>query len=95
MFNGQHTIEIVALVSGSRDTPVWCMIYEELVYEHEADIFANQQKFVKPLSPYEVFLANLEAGNDDQLIIRDLVESYGLEIGTKKGTVRNLCRFNS
>ena len=49
------------------------MIYEELVYEHEADIFANQQKFVKPLSPYEVFLANLEAGNDDQLIIRDPV----------------------
>ena len=84
MFNGQHTIEIVALVSGSRDTPVWCMIYDELVYEHEADIFANQQKFVKPLSPYEVFLANLEAGNDDQLIIRDLVDSYGLEIGTKK-----------
>lgn len=79
-----HTIEIVALVSGSRDTPVWCMIYDELEYEHEADIFANQQKFVKPLSPYEVFLANLEAGNDDQLIIRDLVESYGLEIGTKK-----------
>ena len=60
VFNGQHTIEIVALVSGSRDTPVWCMIYEELVYEHEADIFANQQKFVKPLSPYEVFLAMTE-----------------------------------
>ena len=70
VFNGQHTIEIVALVSGSRDTPVWCMIYDELEYEHEADIFANQQKFVKPLSPYEVFLANLEAGNDDQLIIQ-------------------------
>lgn len=67
VFNGQHTIEIVALVSGSRDTPVWCMIYDELVYEHEADIFANQQKFVKRLSPYEVFTANLEAGNDDQL----------------------------
>ena len=60
VFNGQHTIEIVALVSGSRDTPVWCMIYDELVYEHEADIFANQQKFVKRLSPYEVFTANLE-----------------------------------
>lgn len=26
VFNGQHTIEIVALVSGSRDTPVWCMV---------------------------------------------------------------------
>ena len=84
VFNGQHTIEIVALVSGSRETPVWCMIYDELVYEHEADIFANQQKFVKPLSPYEVFMANIEAGNDDQLIIRDLVESYGLTIGSSK-----------
>lgn len=85
VFNGQHTIEIVALISGSRDTPVWCMIYDDLSYEHEADIFANQMKFVKPLIPYEVFMANLEAGNDDQLIIRDLVESYGLTIGTKKG----------
>lgn len=84
VFNGQHTIEIVALVSGSRDTPVWCMIYDDLCYEHEADIFANQQKFVKSLSPYEVFVANIEAGNDQQLIIKDLVESYGLKIGYKK-----------
>ena len=29
---GQHTAEIVAAVSGSRDTPVWCMIYDELEY---------------------------------------------------------------
>lgn len=84
VFNGQHTIEIVALVSGSRDTPVWCMIYEDLNYRCEADIFANQMKFVKPLNAYEVFVANLEAGNDDQLVIRDLVESYGLTLGTKK-----------
>jgi len=84
VFNGQHTIEIVALVSGSRDTPVWCMIYDDLNYEHEADIFANQQKYVKTLTPLEVFKANLEAGNDEQLIIRDLVESYGLHIGKKK-----------
>lgn len=89
VFNGQHTIEIVALVSGSRETPVWCMIYDDLSYAHEADIFANQQKFVKSLLPYEVFMANLEAGNDDQLIIRGLVESYGLGIGYKKspGTI--------
>lgn len=85
VFNGQHTIEIVALISGSRETPVWCMVYDDLSYEHEADIFANQMKFVKPLNPYEVFMANIEAGNDDQLIIRDLVESYGLSIGSRKG----------
>lgn len=80
VFNGQHTIEIVALVSGSRETPVWCMIYDDLEYEHEADIFANQMKYVKPLLPYEIFMANLEAGSDKHLIINDLVESYGLTI---------------
>jgi len=84
VFNGQHTIEIVAMVSGSRDTPVWCMIYDDLCYEHEADIFANQQKFVKSLNPHEVFTANVEAGNNDQLTIKGLVESYGLRISRKK-----------
>ena len=73
VFNGQHTIEIVALVSGSRETPVWCMVYDDLVYTQEADIFANQMKYVKSLLPYEIFMANIEAGNDRELIIRDLV----------------------
>lgn len=82
VFNGQHTIEIIALVSGSRETPVWCMVYDDLCYQHEADIFANQQKFVKSLLPYEIFMANIEAGSDEQLIIKDLVESYGLKIWT-------------
>ena len=85
VFNGQHTIEIVALVSGSRDTPVWCMIYDDLNYQQEADIFANQMKFVKPLSPYEIFMANLEAQNDVQIMIADLVESYKLKIGPSRG----------
>lgn len=84
VFNGQHTIEIVALVSGSRETPVWCMVYDDLEYQNEADIFANQQKFVKPLLPYEIFMAHLEAGNHQQLLIRDLVESYNLTIGLTK-----------
>lgn len=84
VFNGQHTIEIVAQVSGSRETPVWCMIYDDLCYEEEADIFANQMKYVKPLTPYEIFLANIEAGNDQQLIIKELVESHGLVLSNKK-----------
>lgn len=85
VFDGQHTIEIVALKSGSRDTPVWCMVYDDLSYEHEADIFAHQQKHVKPLLPYEMFMANIEAGNNDQLVIQGLVESYGLTLSTKNG----------
>lgn len=80
VINGQHTIEIVAEVSGSRDTPVWCMVYDDLEYEQEADVFANQQKYVKKLLPYEIFMANIEAGNDKQLIIKALVESFHLRI---------------
>lgn len=90
VFNGQHTIEIVAFVSGSRETPVWCMIYDNLEYSHEADIFANQLKYTKPLLPYEIFMANIEAGNDKQLIIRDLVESYGLFIHHTKA-IGSIC----
>lgn len=90
VFNGQHTIEIVASVSGSRETPVWCMVYDDLAYEHEADIFANQLKYTKPLLPYEIFMANVEAGNDKQLIIKDLVESYGLAISNKRSN-RGIC----
>ncbi len=85
VFNGQHTIEIIALVSGSRETPVWCMIYEDLVYQHEANIFANQMKYVKALSPYEIFMANIEAGSEKQIIIKDLVESYRLKISPQNG----------
>lgn len=83
--NGQHTIEIVAAVSGSRDTPVWCMVYDDMEYRHEADIFANQQKYVRTLTAYEIFRANIEAGNDEQLLIKDLVESFKLKIGSSSG----------
>ena len=84
VFNGQHTIEIIALVSDSRDTPVWCMVYDDMDYTIEADTFANQQKYIKSLLPYEIFMANIEAGNDIQLNIKALVESYGLVVsGTR------------
>ena len=94
VFNGQHTIEIIASVSGSRETPVWCMVYEDMSYTIEADVFAQQQKFVKTLSPYEIFMANIEAGNDDQLTIKSIVESYGLNItGTK--LPRSICAIGA
>ena len=80
VFNGQHTIETVARVSGSRDTPVWCMVYDDLEYQAEADIFANQMRYTKQLTPYEIFNANIEAGNELQLTIKKMVESYGLKL---------------
>ena len=87
--NGQHTIEIVALVSGSRETPVWCMVYDDMTYTNEAHVFADQQRYVKTLAPYEIFMAHIEAKDDKYLLIRDLVESYNLHISPTKtqGTI--------
>jgi len=85
VMNGQHTIEGVVLASGSRETPVWCMVYDDLDYEEEADVFANQQKYVKVLRPYEIFMAHIEAGNDKQLMIKSVVESYGLLLLPSRG----------
>jgi len=45
------------------------MVYHGLDYQQEARIFANQQKYVKGLSAFEIFAANIEAGNDDQLLM--------------------------
>ena len=84
VFDGQHTIEIVAAASGSRDTPVWCMIYDDLKYKEEAHIFADQQKHVKTLLPFETFSAHIEAGDDKQIIIDTAVKSYGLRISGKR-----------
>lgn len=83
VFNGQHTIEIIALISESRETPVWCMVYDDLEYKQEADIFANQMRYTKPLSAYEIFMANIEADNDKQILIKSLVEDYDLCITSK------------
>ena len=82
--DGQHTIEIVAAKSGSRKTPVWCMIHTVLDYKEEAHIFAEQQTHVKPLTPFEKFKGHIEAGDQDQIMVQSIVKSYGLELSGYK-----------
>ena len=94
VFNGQHTIEIVAAVSQSRETPVWCMVFTDLEYTREADIFANQLKYTKTLRPYEIFMANIEAGNEDELIVKSIVEAYHMEITPNK-SMNGICAVNT
>ena len=94
VFDGQHTIEIVASESGSRETPVWCMIYDDLKYTEEAHIFADQQKHVKNLVPYETFIAHIEAGDEKQKMIEATVKSYGLNI-TNSQAINGICAIST
>ncbi len=80
VIDGQHTMETIAIVSGSNETLVWCMVYDDLEYRREADIFANQQKHVKALTPMEIFKASIEAGSEKHIMIKKIVEQHGLEI---------------
>ena len=93
VIDGQHTMEIIATVSGSRDTPVWCMVYE-MEYVDEARTFANQQKHVKSLVPYEIFKAHIEAGDQKQMMIKSIVESYGLSI-TSTQQLNGVCAIST
>ena len=86
VFDGQHTIEIVAAESGSRETPVWCMIYNDLLYKEEAHIFADQQKNVKKLTPYETFAAHIGA------VIVD-IEIAELVITIQRGNIELVIEF--
>ena len=94
VFDGQHTIEIVASESGSRETPVGCMIYDDLKYTEEAHIFADQQKHVKNLVPYETFIAHIEAGDEKQKMIEATVKSYGLNI-TNSQAINGICAIST
>ena len=89
--DGQHTIEIVALVSQSRDTPVWCMIYSDMEYKHEAQVFADQQKHSRPLSLYDTFVAHLESGSNKHQMILQTVQSYGLLLSSSKKSNGSIC----
>ena len=94
VFDGQHTAEIVAAASCSRDTPVWCMVYNDLQYREEAHIFADQKKHVKALAPFEIFAAHLEAGDEKQMMINTIVKSYGLTIA-KTTQPNTVCAVNT
>ena len=84
VMNGQHTIEIIAAASGSRETPVWCMVFDDMDYIEEAEVFAEQQKYTKPLSSLEIFLASIEADSDKHIVIKTIIEQCGLRLARSK-----------
>ena len=67
-----HEVTFCARMLAARNPPVGIYFISE------------EMKHVRPLRPYEIFMANIEAGNEKQLIIKRLVESYSLSLGPAK-----------
>ena len=71
------------------------MVYDGLDYKLEAYVFANQKKFARTLTPYEIFMANVEAEEETELTIKALAESYSLTITNKSKTNGGLCAISA
>ena len=93
-YDPDAAISSLVLTIPSWSTNIQRMVYENLEYSTEADIFANQMRDVKPLSTFEIFHANVEAGSDKQIIIKDLVNGYRLEI-TKQPKPGGICAIRA
>ena len=65
----------------------WSMISYSIRRRHTSSL--NSSGTSKPLVPYESFKAHIEANDEKQMMINDLVRSYGLEISPSKkpGTI--------
>lgn len=74
------TFEAIPIKDLVTDVAYQRQLSEKPIRRTAANIFANQQKYAKKLTPYEIFVANMESGNDEQLLINELVESYSLHI---------------
>lgn len=44
--NGQHTIDIVVCLTQSRDTAIWCKVYENVTFNSEEEIFPHSTEML-------------------------------------------------
>lgn len=82
IFDGQHTKEAIAILTGSRDTPIWCMVFFDLDLKGEARVFADQKNFVRNLTSYDLYKAGIQAEKNELLVVKNLLDGYNLKVGT-------------
>lgn len=79
ILDGQHRWTVVTQYDGDRELE--CRVYEGLTFEQEADLFLafNNQSAVNSLAKFN---AGVIAGRDGPVVIKEILDKYGLEVGT-------------
>ena len=87
VWDGQH--RLVALRIMGVDY-VLCVITVGLTQEQEAELFGCQGNGIKKPDPYDIFKANVCAGEEIDTAIKDMCDKYGLEVNRNNKRAGNL-----
>ena len=81
VWDGQHRLE-TARLRGIKY--LLCDIVVGLTQSQEAELFGCQGVGIKKPDPYDIFKANVCAGEEIDTVIKDMCNDYGLEINRSK-----------
>ena len=89
VFDGQHTLAALRQVYGTESTQVECKVFENLTFEQEAKLFAEQAGFSESVSMIDKLRA-LEAAKDEKVLkFLDVTRGTGFEIEIGSSHSRN------
>ena len=78
VIDGQHRLAALRKMNDGRDVFVECLVYDDLTYEQEADLYYELSKADRPLSSAEATKALIESQSDPEVTeINRMIESAG------------------
>lgn len=83
VFDGQHRLCALIELFG-QDVIVPIVVYKNLPYEKEAELFMTQDEDRRKLTVEERLKARYESGKKDVIEFRDVMEQFGFECDFKK-----------
>jgi hypothetical protein len=79
VFDGQHRLEAAKLADIGA---VPCIVHKGLTPEEEADLFVTLQRQRKNITPLERFRARVFTGDEDAMLIEEIVNACGFELAS-------------
>lgn len=87
VFDGQHRLAGLLRRFRNEDFYVNCNVHFDLSYEDEARYFAEQNKGVAKLTPYQTMNGYIEAKDKDAMEIQATLNSVGLRLARSRNDV--------
>lgn len=88
VMDGQQRLNAIRIM-GWNDQFVPCLVYHGLSREDEAAILVDINRGRKPLTPQQIFKAELFRGNPESLAIANIVNAAGFVLNLDNGSLTN------
>lgn len=83
IIDGQHRVRAAQLVDPHM--ALMCVVWEDLTLAQEAALFTELNRSRKSLTPFELFKADLIAGQFEATDIQRIAQEHGFKIAIRKG----------